>query len=80
MKQTETKFVKLEPEQGMYLTQTDEAIELKDRVVATLVIVPEGTDLAMYREIDAAEAQAIKDAKRELMEQAMKAKQAMTMN
>lgn len=64
MQTTNFTTIILKPEDGKFLTQSDENIDIKQRIVATTVALGKNDTEENWREIDAEEAASIRDAQK----------------
>lgn len=69
MKSNTFTTVIIEAEPNHYLTQVDDSIELKDRIVATIIALGKYDSPDNYKEITEAEANAIKTQQEEINNQ-----------
>lgn len=72
METKQTTLTIINAEEGKYLTQASEAVELMARTVASEIALGEGVSPDSYKEIDAATAKAILAAQKQQREEDLK--------
>lgn len=72
METKQTTLTIIKAEEGKYLTQTSEDVELMARTVASEIALGEGVSPDSYKEIDAATAKAILAAQKQQREEDLK--------